>query len=204
MRVFADASRPGALHAAGEMIARAVEDAERRLHDLRREEWEDGAVAAAAFALAIAASAVRPTLALPLFVGGLFVAGRSVVASLRRSDLLGRLAVERDAYSIAEVRELAEQEARIVNRHKLSRAIRWRLELLEDPRIVANTDQLAALAEELDDPQLELDPACAVACSRLLMEQLSSGALIESVLPPEDIRSRIAQIRFGFHPQASE
>jgi hypothetical protein len=186
------------------MIARAVEAADRRLHDLRREEWEDGAVAIVAFALAIAASATRPTLALPLFFGGAFVAGRAVLASWRRCDLLERLAVERDAYAIAEVRGLAEQEATMVNRRRLNRAICWRLELEDNPRVVANADQLACLAEELVDPLLELDPACAVACSRLLLDQGTGGSQIESALPAEDIRSRIVQIRSGFHPQAAE
>jgi hypothetical protein len=185
---------------AAEMIARAVEDAGNRLHDLRREEREDGAVAAAAFALAVAASALLPALALPLFVGGVFVAGRAVLAGWRRWDLLDRLAADRDAYAIPEVRARAEQEASIANRRSLSRAIRSRLELGENPRIADSADELAALADELVDPQLELDPACAAACSRLLMDEVTSP-LINSALPAEDVRSRVSQIRSGFRPR---
>ena len=181
------------------MIARAVEDADRRLRDLRREEWEDGALAAVAMALAIAASAFRPTFAFPLFIGGMFVAGRAVVAGWRRWDLLDRLVVERDAYALSEVRGLAEQEARVVNRRRLSRAIRSGLELADNPRSVANADQLLSLADELVDPLLELDPACAVACSRLLTDYVGSP-LLNSALPAEDVRSRLVQIRSGFHP----
>lgn len=180
------------------MVARAVEDAGRRLHDLRREEWQDGAVATTAFALALAASVVRPEFALPVFLGGLFVAGRAVLAGWRRGDLVDRLAVERDAYSLAEVRRRAEQEAGMGNRRRLSRAIRLRIQLAENPRIVANADQLSALAEELEDPLLELDPNCAVVCTRLLMDPISSP-LTDSGLPDEDVRSRIVQIRSGFH-----
>ena len=182
------------------MIARAVQDADRRLHDLRREEWEDGAVAAGAFALAIAASAVRPAFALPLFIGGRFVIGRAVLAGWRRWDLLDRLLVEPDAYAIPEVRCRAEQEASMVNRRGLSRAIRWRLDHSEDPRIVANAEQLAGLAEELADPLLELEPACAAACSRLLTDPEGSP-LMNAALPAEDVRSRLVQIRSGFHPR---
>lgn len=181
------------------MVARAVEDAGHRLHDLRRAEWEDGAVAVTAIALALVASALRPEFALPLFIGGAFVAGRAVLACLRRWDLIDQLAVERDAYALVEVRRRAEQEASMVNRRRLSHAIRARLELAENPRIVANAGQLAVLAEELDDPLLELDPNCAVLCTRLLMDQMSSP-LISSALPAEDVRSRIVQIRGGFHP----
>jgi hypothetical protein len=198
LRVFADASGPDAPHAAGEMVARAVEDADRRLHELRREEWEDGAVAATAFALAIAASAMRPALALPLFVGGLFVVGRAVIAAWRRWDLLDRLVVEPDAYAIPEVRCRAEQEASMVNRRALSRTIHWRLDRSEDPRILANAKQLAFLADDLADPLLELDPACAAACSRLLTDPEGSP-LMNAVLPAEDVRSRLVQIRSGFH-----
>lgn len=199
MGVSADVSQPGALHDWVEMTARAVEDADRRLRDLRLEEWRDGGVAAVALALAIAASAARPPLALPLLAGGLFVVGRAVLASLRRSDLLDRLVGERDAYSIAEVRVRAEQEASLANRRRLSRVIRTRLELGLDVRVTSNSAELAALSKELVDPLLELDPACAVACSRLLTDHAGSP-LLNSALPAEDVRSRLRQIRAGFHP----
>jgi hypothetical protein len=199
VRVFADAARRVHLHGSSEMIARAVEDADRRLHDLRREEWEDGALAVAACALAIAASVVHPTLALPLFVGAMFVVGRATAAGWRRTDLLDALLLERDAYAIAEVRARAEHTASMDNRRWLSSAIRSRLELAEDPRVVANGDEFAALADQLADPLLELDPASAVACSRLLTDYAWSP-LINDALPAEDVRSRIVQIRSGFRP----
>jgi hypothetical protein len=168
------------------------------LHDLRRQEWEAGAVAAAALGLAIAASTVRPAFALPLFIGGAFVACRAVLAGWRHWDLLDRLVVERDAYWIPEVRTRGEQEAGMDNRRSLSRGVRWHLERDEYPRIAANADELAALAEELLDSRLELDPACAAACSRLLTGGPESS-LYNSELPAEDARSRLVQIRAGFH-----
>lgn len=162
---------------------------------------EDGAVAAAAFALAIAASAIRPEFALPLFLGSLFVLGRALLAGWRRWDLLDRLIVEGDAYSIPEVRARGEQEAEMTNRRRLSRAIHSRLELADDPRVVANADQFAMLAEELADPLLVLDPACAAVCSRLLFDYVDSP-LNNPGLPAEDVRSRLTQIRCGFHSKA--
>jgi hypothetical protein len=176
------------------MIARAAEEASSRLHDLRREEWEDAVVAAAAFALSIAATAVRPDFALPLFLGGLFVAGRAVLVGWRRWDLLDRLAGEPDAYGIPEVRARAEEQASMANRRWLSRAIQSRLEVDENPRIAGAADEFKALAQELSDAGLELDPACAVACSRLLTDDASSP-LLNSALPVEDVRSRVRQIR---------
>jgi hypothetical protein len=185
---------------AAEMIARAVEDAGSRLDDLRREQWEDGAVAAAAVALAIAASMLCPRFALPLFVGGMVVAARGVLAGWRRWDLLDRLVGERDAYAIPEVRARAEQGASMASRRSLSGAIQSRLELGENPRIADNAAEFAALAEDLVDPQLELDPACAAACSRLLTDDVTSP-LINSALPAEDVRSRVLQIRSGLRPR---
>lgn len=179
------------------MVARAVEDADRRLHDLRQEQREEGAVGAAALALSIAASVARPEFALPLFIGGAFVAARAVVAAWRRWDLVDRLIVDRDAYAIPEVRARGEREAGMPNRRWLSLVIRSRLELGANPRVVANAEDLSALADELGDPQLELEPACAAACSRLLTDELASP-LINYTLPADDVRSRLVQIRSGF------
>jgi hypothetical protein len=199
VRVFADAVAHAALHPSIEMTARAVEDADRRLHELRRDEWEDGTLAAAASVLAIAASVIHPAFALPLFVGAMFVGGRAMSAGWRRLELLDALVLERDAYALTAVRARAQREASMVNRRRLSRSIRSRLELAENPRVVENGDQFAALADDLADPALELDPACAAACSRLLGDYVWSP-LNNDTLPAEDVRSRLVQIRSGFHP----
>jgi hypothetical protein len=181
------------------MIARAVDDASSRLHDLRVEECEDGAVAVAALVLAVVAATIRPGLALPLFLGGLFVGFRGLRAAWRRWDLVDRLLVEPDAYTISEVRARAKHEASMSNRRGLSRLIRCSLASDENTRIAWVSRELAALADDLLDPQLELEPAAAVACSRLLTEPATSP-LLNSALPVEDLRSRIVQIRAGFHP----
>ena len=171
------------------------------MHDLRREEWEDFAVAVAAFALAVAASSLRPAFAFPLFLGGALLAFRAVLAGWRRWDLLDRLLVEPDAYAIPEVRVRAEQQASMANRRSLNRAIRFRLELGENPRVAANADDLAALAKELVDPQLVLDPVCAAVCSRLLTDEVGSP-LINFELPADDLRSQLLQVRSGFRTRA--
>lgn len=155
---------------------------------------------AAAFALAIAATTVRPDFALPLFLGGVFVACRAAVAAWRRSDLLDRLVREHDAYGIPEVRARAGREASMSNRRSLSHAIQCRLALPENPRVAMVADELGELAKDLLDPEPELDPACAAACSELLTDEVTSP-LINSALPAEDVRSRVLQIRAGFHPR---
>src|ERR671925_2944 len=53
------------------MHARAIDDAGERLRELRREEWQDLALAGVALGLALAATQGAQTLAVPLLVGGL-------------------------------------------------------------------------------------------------------------------------------------
>ena len=85
-------------------------------------------------------------------------------------------------------------------RQRHAALLRDRLErpgLLYEARILAAAEELEALASELDDEELELDPACAVACMRLLSDVVTSP-LLNSALPPQDLRSRVVQIRSGF------
>jgi hypothetical protein len=45
-----------------------------------------------------------------------------------------------------------------------------------------------------------LDPAYAVACSRLLNDATTSP-LVNPTLPIDEVRSRVLQLRRGFHPR---
>lgn len=184
------------------MYARAVDEAAAHLHEFRREEREDFALAALALALAVAATYVRPALAVPLFLGGLAVGAFGVRALWRRWDLLERLAGERDAYVISEVLACATREARMETRQSFAASIRSSLRqpgLGCEARVMAVAEELEALACELDDGELALDPACAVACRRFLSDPAESP-LLNPTLPPETLRSLICQIRSGFGP----
>ena len=184
------------------MYARAVEQADARLRDLRHEERGEFGVAAAALTSAVVATELAPSLAAPLFVGGLVIGGMAVRSIWRRWDLLDRLAGERDAHAIAEVRAFASREATMDRRHSFAALIRGRLgdaTTTDDARVLAAADDLQALARELDDDKLSLDPASAVACMRLLSD-VSRSPLLNRALPTEDLRSRIRQIRCGFQP----
>ncbi len=183
------------------MYARAVEDASARLRELRQEEWQDLALAALALGLALVATQVRPALAIPLLLGGVVVGCRGLGALWRRWDLLDRLAAERDAHVIAEVRSYASREATTEKRHWFAALIRARLaqpgELGLEPRVVHVSEELAALACDLEDDDLLLDPACAVACARLVTDPAASP-LLNPALPPEELQARVRQIRSGF------
>jgi hypothetical protein len=186
------------------MYARAVDDAAAQLQNLRRVSWQDLALAAVTLILAVVVTQIHPPLALPLLLGGVTVGGLGIRALWRRWDIVERLSGERDAYVIAEVLAFASREATMERRHGYAESIRRLLEQPEwdfDPRSSAAREELEALASELDDGELELDPACAVACARLLREVAQSPLLLTPAQPPAELCSRIRQIRFGFHPR---
>jgi hypothetical protein len=185
------------------MYARAVDDAATRIRDLRHEEWEDLGLAGIALGLAIAATEARPALALPLFVGGLVAWALGIRALWRRWDLVDRLAGERDAYVIPEVRKYALRETSMERRRGLAAYVRRALQessLAHEARVTAVADELEALASELEDEELALDPACAVACARLLSD-VAESPLLNRDVPAGVLRLRVCQIRSGFAPR---
>ena len=184
------------------MYARVVDDAAARLRALKREELEDFSLAAVTYALAVAATRVLPSLALPLLAGGVFVSWRGVKALWRRWDLVEVLAGERDAYVISEVRTYASRVATIERRRWAAGMIRLALrEPGTGERIAPVAQELDALASELENVELELEPVCAVTCSRLVTDGEGSP-LINPALPVQDLFSKVRQIRAGFIPAA--
>jgi Asp-tRNA(Asn)/Glu-tRNA(Gln) amidotransferase A subunit family amidase len=183
------------------MYARAVEDAAHELDELRVEEREDLGVGALGLGLALAATQIYPALAIPFFLGGLFVGGRGMRATWRRWEIVDRLIRDRDAYVIPEVFERASREATTQRRQTFAAFLRtWAEgEPLPDvaARVAAAREDIEALIVELEDEHLDLDVESAVACKRLLTDGFDSP-LLNHALPPEDLRARICQIRCGF------
>jgi hypothetical protein len=180
------------------MYARAVEEGAARLRALRHEEWEDLGLGAVTIALAVAATQVWPELALPLFVGGIAVGAKGVRAAWRRWDLVDRLADYVDAHVIPEVLAYASRHPLMERRRTFASFVRSRL-LTGDERVAAVAQDLEALASELEDDSLALDPVAAVACMRLLSEP--DSPLLARSAPTDELRSRVLQVRSGFKPQ---
>jgi hypothetical protein len=184
------------------MYARTLEDQSERLTELRQEEWGELGLGAVALGAAVVASVVYPPLALPLFLGGVAVGGLGIRALWRRWDLLEQLSVEPEAYVISDVLAYARREATLKRRRLLAARIGG---LLDDPgpacerRVAEAREELEALASELADETLSLDPAGAVDCSRLLGNPEESPLLNPS-LPIQALHARIARIRAGFRP----
>jgi hypothetical protein len=180
------------------MYARQIEQTETVLRELRHDQYADGALAALALALALGATQVAHTFAVPLLVGGLYAGYLALRSLWREWDLIDRLALDPDAYQIRAVRLRAEQSATTERRHSLALSIRWTVE--QTPlltRVAATRAELEALAGALDDPELSLDPASAVACERFLRDHVASP-LFNPTLPGEDVRAQLHRIRSGF------
>ena len=194
--------RRGALPATLEldMYARSLEEASARLVELRQEEWGELGMGALALGAAVVASLLHPPLALPLFFGGLVVGALGIRALWRRWDLIDRLSVEAEAYVIPDVLAHARREATIKRRQLLAARL---LGLLNDPgpvcecRVCETREDLEALAAELADETLLLDPASAVYCMRLL-GNAEESPLLNPSLPIQALHARIARIRAGF------
>jgi len=180
------------------MHARAIDDAQVRLLDLRQDEVQDTTLAGVALSASLVSTVVCPPLVVPLFVGGLAMGMLGVLAIWRRWDLVDRLADDRDAYAIPQVREYAARDTRMARRVHFA-ALARSCTRTPDASIAEIADELEALARELEDTTLELDPAAALACRRLLTEPTASPLFGDPVVS-QDIRSCISRIRAGFRP----
>ena len=184
------------------MYARAVDEAGLRLRRLRRDAREAAASAAVALALAVGATRALPALVAPLIAGGLTGARAPAPTTARRWDLLERLAGDGDAHIIPEVRAFAVRETTMEKREWCAYVIRRRLEEPAQAAAVLRptAGELEALAVDLDDALLVLDPAAAVACVRLVGDLTDLPRC--AALAPDVLRSRVVRIRAGFRAAA--
>jgi hypothetical protein len=182
------------------MHARAVDEAAERLRELRQEEWGAFALAPVSLGLALAATQIRPALAIPFLLGGVVVGARGTMALWRRWDLVERLAGQEEAYVIPEVLAHAARETTTERRHIYAARIRREVTetgLTYRARILDSAEELEALAAELENDELTLGPLSAVLCKRLLTD-VGESPLFNPALAPEDVSSHIHQIRAGF------
>jgi hypothetical protein len=127
------------------MYARAVDDAAARLRKLRHDEWGNLGLALMSLGSAIAATQLRPALAGPLFIGGLVVGAAGLAALWNHWDLVDRLAIDRNAYVISEVRAYASREATIPRRRMYAARLRSRLQrpgFRLEARVTATAEEL--------------------------------------------------------------
>jgi len=187
------------------MYARAIDEAETRLLELRHEERYQLGLSALALAASLAMTAIYVPVVLPLFVGGLAVGVLGMRTFWQRWDIVDRLADDSDAYVIPEVLSYAARDACMERRSNSAALVRSWLctaSFIDNSSILAEAEELEALAYELEDRELELDPACALACRRFLTDGTVSP-LFDDAPRREDIESWIVRIRGGFRPRTS-
>jgi hypothetical protein len=183
------------------MYARALQEAETELVALHHDERARLASSAAALGASLVATAVYPALAVPLFVAGLAIGALAVSSIWHHWDLVDRLADDRDAHLIPEVRSYAARETQMDRRRAHAALVRaWAS--APDERVADLVAELTDLADALEDEGLEVDPATAVACRRLVTEPLQSP-LLDDRASCEDLRSTILRLRAGFGPRRS-
>jgi hypothetical protein len=139
----------------------------------------------------------------PLFVGGISVGILGVRALWRHWDLVDRLADQPDAYYLLEVQAFASREATMERRRIFAALIREHLGPASacDTRLSEVSDELAVLADELEDDSLDIRPSCAVACRRLVSDPTQSP-LLDPERSLAELRSSVLRLQAGFTSRA--
>ena len=167
----------------------------RQLVSLHHQVADDLALMFAAFSTALGATRIAPSLAAPLLVGGILSGTLALRAFWLRWDLIDRLAQDRDAYSIAEVRRFGERSASQANRLLLASFARH----LAGGEPGEIGEKLVRLAGCLEDGDMALMPDCAVACQHLLLGEGENGGGSFA----DDALVRLSHILAGFEPRTS-
>jgi hypothetical protein len=156
------------------VTARQIDSAAARLRELRAVAWEDLGLAALAFGLALAASQLRPGVALPLLAGALAMTFLGMRAYVRRSFLVEDLAEEPEAYELLpDVRRFGARAASLERRRLLARSLRATLEGSTAgiaTRVAAVRPELVEIIAVLEDERTKLEPFTAVSVERRLQE----------------------------------
>jgi len=171
----------------------ALIEAETRLAELRRDELHQLGLGALALGASLAMTAAYDPLVGPLFVGGLAMWLLGIRSLWRRWDLVDRLADDRDAYVISAVRAYAARDTRMDRRHANAASLRF---WASQPDVTEDVDELEQLARDLDDADLDLSPASAIVCRRLLTDPTVSPLLNASLA--DNLHDTIAEIERGF------
>jgi hypothetical protein len=178
------------------MNARAVQQLEARLDELRRVGNARLATAAAAALLAAPAHVLDPPLSFGLGAGAFVLAVLSVRALAERGELIDTAVADPDAIVIRAVRARAERIGSAEERARAAQTLR-RLALSEyaHPRVASATDELLELANALS--YSELEPTVAVQCVRFV-EGVDSP-LYDPAADALDVRARIRHLLLLVH-----
>jgi hypothetical protein len=191
------------------MNAREVEAAETSVARKRRHAVEGFVCAGAVATAAVALGFFSIRVALALGAGAALQAVVALALWLRRRELIERLAVHPEAYTIPDVARFGSRVASVRGRQELAARLEALVRQTDSPWHVHLTDRvrlhardLEAIARELVVPSSYVRPASAVACRRLLTRTVRSP-LYNPHLPEEDLTAVLARIRTGINAPAS-
>ncbi|HEY1521139.1 MAG TPA: hypothetical protein VGF91_32235 [Solirubrobacteraceae bacterium] len=185
------------------MTARELDDAGALL-EVRRIRARDGFATAVTCGLAAAAALpFSPALGFSLLIGAAAAVLPALMNMLHRRDVIARLALDPNAYSLPEVRRYATRLALPAEREKLAA---WLRELVEDAphpgslylsdRVSRYARQFEFLASKLTSSWVDVRPDSAAACHHLLTHAAESP-LYNAALPAEQLESTLERILRG-------
>ena len=162
------------------------------MHDLGLQGIEDIVLSVVASALALTATEVRPTLAIPFLLGAFGVGFLGVRAIVLRAFLVEDLAGDRDAYAIPAVRRFGLRATAPRHRDDLAHSIRVALtgsSGVATERFRAVQPELEAHADVLEDERRRLDPYSIVMLERWLNDPADSFRNL--LIPVAELRLRL-------------
>ncbi len=183
----------------GGMTARQIDGAAAQLHELRVQTVERLGLAAVAFALALTATQLRPALAVPLLLGAMAMTFLGVRALVRRWFLLEDLALEPEAYELADVRRFGVRAASPERQRVLAHSLRAVMEESTSfvaARVAAVRPELEEIVDALENDPSTLKPQAAVALERGLHE--CPLLLRDASLPVTELRCRLRRLLESF------
>ena len=185
------------------MTAREIDTAASQLEQIRDQRRARLLVAAAAAGLAASALPVSDALAVALVCGAAFLLVLAIVDTLRRRDLIFRLALNKHAYAVPEVRRYGNGLVAPSGRRRAAEALERVLRNAGSPgsyylagRVRACRREIRELAEALRAPESQVEPTSLAMCWQLLCSGVDSP-LYNWHLPAEDLRMTVRRIHAG-------
>lgn len=171
------------------MTARAVQQLDARLDELRRVGWARLATAAAAALLAAPAHMLDPALSVGLAAGSFVLVMLGVRAFADRCDLIDSAAGDRDALAVAAVRARAERLTAPQELERAAATLRRLADRESDRRLAACRADLLELADALTASP---ERSAGVACVRFV--EAAGSALFDPRVTDVELRSELRHL----------
>jgi hypothetical protein len=185
------------------MTARELDRAASQLEHMRHQRRARLLMSVAAAALAAAAFVVSNTVAISLICGLACLLMLALVDTIKRRELIERLALNRSAYSVPEVRRYGHRLVVLSGRRRVAAALERVLTNAGAPgsyyladRVHACRHEISALVEALRAPDTRAEPTSIALCWRLL-KSAADSPLYNWRLPAEDLRLAFRRVQAG-------